>query len=134
MDELIFTLSSCPSQIKKLENFISKVTCNCQFKKAKHPEILISLTEAVNNAIIHGNNQDKSKLVNIRLKETNKQLTFFISDEGKGFNPQEVKDPTAPEFIGECGGRGVYIMRELSDTLKYHDNGRTVELAFNLPK
>ncbi len=134
MEEKKFTLSSCPSQIQKLEQFIARLTCDCTLKKAKHPDILVSLTEAVNNAIIHGNNQDKSKLVNIHYKETSSALTFFISDQGKGFDPREIKDPTKPEYIGECGGRGVYIMQALSDRLAYHDNGRTVELQFNIHK
>lgn len=129
-----FTLTSCPSQIQELEKFIAKLTCDCIYKQAKHPDILVSLTEAVNNAIIHGNNKDKEKCVNIHFKETNNKLTFFITDQGKGFNPSTIKDPTSPEYIGECGGRGVYIMRALSDKIAYHDNGRTVELEFHIPQ
>lgn len=132
MDELKFTLTSCPSQIEKLELFIKRVTSSCQIKKAKHPEILISLTEAVNNAIIHGNNEDKNKKVNILCRESSKKITFYISDEGSGFDPNGVKDPTKIENIELCGGRGVHIMKELSDKLAYHDNGRTVELQFKL--
>lgn len=134
MEEQKFTLISCPSQIRKLEVFINDLTHDCEHKQAKHPDILVSLTEAVNNAIIHGNNKDKNKIVKIRCTQNSKKMTFYISDQGKGFNPSQIKDPTAAEHIGECGGRGVYIMKELADSLTYHDNGATVELAFNLPK
>ncbi len=132
MEQFKYKLPSCPTQIKDLESFISKVTCNCSFTKSKYADILVSITEAVNNAIIHGNNKDKTKYVNILFKQSQSKLTFLVSDEGKGFDPQQVKDPTSPERIAECGGRGVFIMKQLCDKLLYHNNGSTVELQFNL--
>lgn len=92
--------------------------------------MLISLTEAVNNAIIHGNKADAKKFVKINCKEKTHEVVIRISDEGTGFNPLEIKDPTLPENIAECGGRGVFIMRELADQLVFLDDGRTVELHF----
>lgn len=95
-------------------------------------DILISLTEAVNNAIIHGNNQDESKFVEVRAESRNGHIAISVSDQGKGFDPASVPDPTTPERICECGGRGVYLMRQLSDCCRFTDNGRTVEMEFKV--
>ena len=77
------------------------------------------MTEAVNNAIIHGNKADIRKYVNIKCKEKTQKIIIRISDEGSGFDPGNVKDPTLPENLEECGGRGVFIMRELSDKIVF---------------
>lgn len=132
MNQFKYKLPSCPTQISKLEKFINKVTCNCNCTKSKYGDILVSITEAVNNAIIHGNNKDKNKFVNIQFEKSDSKLIFLITDEGSGFDPREVKDPTSPEKIADCGGRGVFIMKQLCDKLAYHNNGSTVELQFNL--
>lgn len=130
MDLIKLKIPSCPTQIDLLEELVSKVICDCAIDQEIFPNILISLTEAVNNAIIHGNNNDVNKYVNIRFKQTDSRLIFTISDEGNGFNPNRIPDPTSPERIAECGGRGVYIMKELSDNMNYKNNGSTVELEF----
>ena len=132
LDTFTYNLPSCPTQISALEKFISEVTCNCSFSKSKYADILVSITEAVNNAIIHGNNKDKTKFVKISFTHNNDKLTFVISDEGNGFDPNELEDPTSPERIAECGGRGVFIMKQLCDHLAYHDNGRSVTMEFLL--
>jgi len=103
----------------------------CNFTREVYDNILISLTEAVNNAILHGNKADVKKFVNINCVEKKQKVVIRISDEGVGFNPQKVADPTLPENIDCCGGRGVFIMQQLSDKIKFLDNGRTVEMHFH---
>lgn len=130
MPKRVLKLPSCSKSICKLEKFIGVVAHQYKISNDKYPDILISLTEAVNNAIIHGNKEDKGKYVEIELNETSRGLTFVISDEGLGFNPNSVPDPTKPENIGSCGGRGVFLMKQLADQVKYMDNGRKVEIHF----
>lgn len=125
-------LPSVPKSIVKVESYVQLVANRYKIKPDKFPNILITLTEAVNNAIIHGNNQDASKYVNIRLRETTTGLCFQICDEGNGFNPSDIPDPTSPENIECCGGRGVFLMKELSDHIDYDENGRIVNIHFNL--
>jgi serine/threonine-protein kinase RsbW len=93
---------------------------------------LISLTEAVNNAIIHGNRKDESKTVKIQLSQAKGHIAIRVSDEGRGFDYQSIPDPTAPENLTKVGGRGVFLMQQLSDRIHFHDNGRTVEMQFRL--
>ena len=125
-------LSSVPRSIGELEPYIEKIATKYDIQADKYPNILISLTEAVNNAIIHGNNKDESKYVKICAKETKTSLVFEVCDEGNGFNPNTIPDPTAPENIECCGGRGVFLMKELSDKIDFFDNGRKVTIHFNL--
>jgi len=123
-------IPSCPTKITELEGFLTKILDDLKIKTDRYPEMLISLTEAVNNAIIHGNKLDTSKKVRINCKDVQKHLCFSISDEGKGFNVKEVPDPTSEEYIDCCGGRGVFIMSNLADRIQYKNNGSTVEMYF----
>lgn len=125
-------LRSCVSSICELESFVNTVTRMYCVHEEKYPDILISLTEAVNNAIVHGNKKDNSKYVKVLLNKTPRRLTFVISDEGSGFNPTMVPDPTSPENIGCCGGRGVFLIKQLADKVNFSNNGSTVEISFKI--
>ncbi|NOT36805.1 MAG: ATP-binding protein [Saprospiraceae bacterium] len=95
-------------------------------------DVLTSVTEAVNNAIIHGNREDENKYVYLHLKRTKKCIIFRISDEGEGFDPNSVPDPTLDDNIECCGGRGVFLIHKLSHGVNYLNNGTTVEIVFNV--
>ncbi len=97
-----------------------------------YPNILISLTEAVNNAMIHGNKLDERKAVLVTCKEKKRHIQFIISDEGNGFDPFKVPDPTSAERIATEGGRGVFLMRSLTDEIHFVDQGRTVKLTWKI--
>jgi len=111
-------IASNPSEIIQVESYVQSVAKQFNISPDIYPNILISLTEAVNNAIIHGNNKDKSKFVKISLEE---DCDLLVED---------IADPTAEENIGCCGGRGVHIMKELSDEIDFLDNGRRVKICF----
>ena len=124
------TLTSCTTSICKLEKFIQLIAVKCNVCKDKYPDILISLTEAVNNAIIHGNKHDKSKTVEVVWCKTDKGLSFTVKDQGLGFNPSSLPDPTCDELINCCGGRGVFLIKQLADDVHFLNNGNTVEMHF----
>jgi len=129
----MLVLSSHPKNISRIQPFLESVRRDCNVCEEVFGNILVSITEAVTNAILHGNNGDESKKVEIRMeRQGKKRLGFFIKDEGPGFNYKTIPDPTNPENLLKIGGRGVYLMRELSDELVFHDNGRVVEIDFNL--
>ena len=130
--QIMLKLTSHPRNIKHVETFVKKVAKTYQIGTEVYGNILISITEAVNNAIIHGNKSDENKTVRIQLKRVKDSLAFRISDEGKGFDPKSVPDPTCPENILKCGGRGVFLMQELSDSVRYYNNGSTVEIKFKI--
>lgn len=125
-------LASNPRNIACVEPFIEQIVKELDIENDLYGNILISLTEAVNNAIIHGNGQDESKLVKVQLKRRTRGLVFMISDEGGGFDYGNLPDPTAPENLLKIGGRGVFLMHQLSDDVRFYDNGSTVEIRFSL--
>ncbi len=128
----MLTISSNPNNILEVESYLKRLDFDFELNTDKYADILISLTEAVNNAIIHGNKSDESKLVHINVREKDSGLAFCVTDEGGGFNPNRVPDPTCAENIECCGGRGVFIMKALSDNISFENNGRTVEMYFKL--
>jgi serine/threonine-protein kinase RsbW len=97
-----------------------------------YSNILISLTEAVNNAIIHGNRLDDKKNIVVSYRKKPHSIQLYISDEGSGFDPVQIPDPTSEERI-ECeGGRGVFLMKQLTDEIHFLDQGRTVQLMWRI--
>ncbi|MEM1216482.1 MAG: ATP-binding protein [Bacteroidota bacterium] len=125
-------LNSEPNSIALVEQFVQRLSVRYRLNADQHGNILISLTEAVNNAIIHGNCQDRSKKVSINLREAKGKLAIQVSDEGCGFDLKSIPDPTQEENLCRCGGRGVFLMHHLSDKLAYRNGGRTVEMQFKI--
>lgn len=125
-------LRSKPSCICEVESYVKNLAQRYNIAPDIYPNILISLTEAVNNAVRHGNGSDERKNVHIAIFKRDEYLHFTITDEGPGFDHAKLPDPTQPENIIKCGGRGVYLMRELCDEVNYRNNGSTVELAFKI--
>lgn len=132
MKTYMLRIPSKVNEIKGIESIVGKIVSDFEVCQDKYPNILISLTEAVNNAIIHGNNKDEKKFVNINLKKTTLGLAISVSDEGKGFNPTMIPDPTCPENVDCCGGRGVFLIQQLTDQVHFRNNGSTVEMHFNI--
>lgn len=95
-------------------------------------KILIALTEAVNNAILHGNRQDPKKEVQISYETGNHMVYFNVKDEGTGFNPLDIPDPTDPENLEKPNGRGVFLMQRLADYCEFLNSGSEVRLGFKL--
>jgi serine/threonine-protein kinase RsbW len=129
---VMLRLPSNPRNVCQVENFVQRIVEKYRISPDVYGNILISLTEAVNNAIIHGNRKDESKTVQIHLSKDKGHLAIRVSDEGRGFDYRSIPDPTAPENLTKCGGRGVFLMQQLSDRIHFHDNGRTVEMQFRL--
>ena len=123
-------LNSNPTNIQKLSQYVENIVKQYRIKPDAQGDILTSLTEAVNNAIIHGNRKDENKFVEVTFTVSQEYLSIKVKDEGKGFDYNNLPDPTSKERICECGGRGVFLMRQLSKTCKFHNQGNTVEMAF----
>ena len=94
--------------------------------------VLIAVTEAVNNAIVHGNKEKKRKKVEISLKHSKNKLSFIVSDEGVGFDEKKIPDPTNPKNVTNIKGRGVFLMKALSDEIFFKNKGSLVRLVFHL--
>lgn len=94
--------------------------------------IMVAVTESVNNAITHGNGGDSKKNVKLKLLLGENEIRFTIKDEGPGFDYENLPDPTAPENLEKVGGRGIFLMNHLCETVNFEDNGATIELVFSI--
>jgi len=127
------TFPSNRSNINLVETFIEEVFEDLKIKDEFYGNILVAVTEAVTNAIIHGNNSNDSKMVIVSVDTPKKNsLVFTIEDEGFGFTPEDVPDPTSPENIEKPHGRGIFLMKHLSDNVRFNNNGSSVSVEFNI--
>jgi serine/threonine-protein kinase RsbW len=127
-------IASEPQNIAQVESFIDDVCKQYNVSEESYGNILISLTEAANNAIIHGNKSNRNKEIEIiaDFDSERRKLTFFIKDSGNGFDYKSLPDPTAPENLDRPCGRGVFLMMQLADLVVFSDNGSTVEMQFRV--
>jgi serine/threonine-protein kinase RsbW len=114
-----------------VENMIDSISSTLELQEEFYGNVLIAVTEAVNNAIDHGNKKDLTKFVVLTVGTTENSLCFSIEDEGLGFDYNNLPDPTAPENILKENGRGIFLMQNLADEMDFESNGRKVNLYFN---
>jgi serine/threonine-protein kinase RsbW len=126
----IMQIQSKPENINVVEKFIDDLKVKHNLHEECYGNMLVAVTEAVNNAINHGNKANPEKLVDIKLEVEEDQFGFTISDEGHGFDYLNLPDPTDPENIEKPSGRGVFLMKHLADQIIFSENGRVVELYF----
>jgi serine/threonine-protein kinase RsbW len=121
------------SQVENLrivENAIDEATSVIGISQDNYGKILVSAMEAVNNAILHGNKSIPEKIVDIEISYKGDELIISVTDQGSGFKPEKVPDPTTPENIEELNGRGIYLMSHLADKIKYNKKGNSVTMTF----
>ena len=121
---------SQPQSINIIEKVIDDMKNEFDIHEDSYGNILVAVTEAVNNAIMHGNQSDPSKNVKVAYEVDGDRIVFTISDEGKGFDYYNLPDPTAPENLEKPTGRGVFLMKHLADQVIFSENGSVVELYF----
>lgn len=115
------------------EKLVDDVCIEHKVKEDYYGEILICLTEGVNNAIVHGNRMSTDLQVSLTFElEDEKTLRFIISDEGPGFDYENLPDPTAPENIELPHGRGVFLMQRLADRCLFNNGGTEVVVEFDV--
>lgn len=130
MNSIKIQIPSLIENIRIIESFIDNAKDKYELDEDIYGNIMIAVTESVNNAIKHGNKNDMSKNVSLSLTLQDNLIKFIVEDEGNGFSFQTLPDPTAPENINKPGGRGIFLMKCLSDEVTFKENGRVVELSF----
>ena len=119
-----------PSDVRYIERVVKLVTRQCE--ELSYPphhcslNVPVALTEALSNAILRGNGEDRSKKVSVRAEVNPARLVLEVGDEGRGFDLEEaMRDPTLPENIDREDGRGLFLMRSLMDRVERFDrNGQ----------
>lgn len=125
-------LNSSSESIHIVEKLIDTICASYKVTEDNYGNILVAITEAVNNAIYHGNKSDPGKKIHIGFKSDPKRMTFVVRDEGKGFDFKHLPDPTDPKNIEKPTGRGVFLMNRLADSVEFSEKGRCVSLEFLL--
>lgn len=130
MNTISIQVPSIIENIRMIESFIDNAKDKFHLDDDIYGNIMIAVTEAVNNAIKHGNSGDKTKNVFLSLSLKDSLIKFVVKDEGSGFDYQNLPDPTEPENLQKIGGRGIFLMKHLSDQVEFKEHGRVVELSF----
>jgi len=123
-------IESTIENLRIVENAIDEATNLIGISQDNYGKVLVSAMEAVNNEILHGNRSDPDKMVDIEISSINDQLHITVTDEGSGFRPETVPDPTTPENIEALNGRGIYLMSHLADKIQYSEKGNSVTMTF----
>lgn len=128
------SLKSIPESVVEIERMVDEINRSAALSEDMYGNVLIALTEAVNNAIIHGNGRVAEKLVNVEisLSASGRRLVVVVEDQGKGFDHLSIADPTIETNLQEEAGRGVFLMKQLSDMVVFSKNGAMVEMHFRL--
>ncbi len=125
-------ITSSSDNIRLVERLVEDVCDVFNVNEDSYGNILIAVTEAVNNAIYHGNQGNPDKQIKIGFESGDRNIRFSVADEGAGFDYASLPDPTDPLNIDKPNGRGVFLMKNLADKVEFNNNGQEVLLTFNV--
>ncbi|HET8865179.1 MAG TPA: ATP-binding protein [Gracilimonas sp.] len=127
------TLRSSYEEIEKVEGLLNDLQSELGFNDEFYARLMLAVSEAATNGIVHGNQLDESKSLEITAFQDGNLLIFETRDEGEGFDPDTLPDPLAEENLLKTSGRGVFLMEEYADRVEYSEGGTRLTLTFNLP-
>jgi len=125
-------LPSKQESITLLENLIEEIADKHKVSEDTFANMMTCLNEAVINAIVHGNKLVAEKKVIVNADVEGKRIIWTVTDEGEGFDYNNLADPTAPENLENLTGRGVFIIKHLADQCIFNSKGNEVELHFKI--
>jgi serine/threonine-protein kinase RsbW len=120
------------SNLRIVETAIDEICSRIGISQDNYGKILVCIMEAVNNAVVHGNNSMEEKIVDINILYSKNILRISVEDEGQGFKVDSVPDPTRVENIENTSGRGVFLMSKLADKIEFNDKGNKVTMSFKI--
>ncbi|MEQ8239534.1 MAG: ATP-binding protein [Cyclobacteriaceae bacterium] len=132
MNSIQIQIPSLSENIRIVESFIDNAKDKYHLNDDIYGNIMIAVTESVNNAILHGNKGESNKNVTLKLELDDHIIKFMVSDEGPGFDFNNLPDPTSPSNLEKPGGRGIFLMKHLCDEVHFTENGKQVALFFYL--
>jgi serine/threonine-protein kinase RsbW len=126
-----------PSDVGFIEEAVELVVRHClaghQATKTTRFRLQVVLSEAISNAIVRGNQEDRAKWVDVRAELLADLIRVYVSDEGPGFDPDAVPDPVHPKQLDEAGGRGLFLIRKLVDLVQFNEQGNTICMTLRRP-
>ena len=123
-------IESVTNNLRVVEKAIDEVTAELGIAQDNYGKIMVSAMEAVNNAIVHGNKLNPSKYVSITISHKKNEVKIKVIDQGPGFDPNSIPDPTTPENIEMINGRGVFLMSHRADEIVFTKKGNSVTMVF----
>ncbi len=127
----ILVIKSDPSELKNVEVFVNELFQEYNIHKNHFNKVYLCISEAVVNSIKHGNRNDKNKTVSIIVNYNSTELNIEIKDEGDGFKLKYVKDPTKSSNIRSESGRGILIIKSLSEQIEYNKKGNSIHFKID---
>lgn len=126
-----------PSDVACIEEAVELVTRHCLAGHDAPPKtrfrLQVVLSEALSNAIMRGNREDRGKWVHIRAELDATNIQLEVTDEGAGFNPAAVPEPIRPEQLDEANGRGLFLIRKLVDDVRFNEQGNSICMILRRP-
>ncbi len=128
---LEMSIRSSYDDLEKVTRFIAHAARSAQIPGETEEDVMISVIEAVNNAIEHGNREDEKKQVHIRVETTSENITICVRDEGEGFDLDLVPDPRSGKKLLSSSGRGILIMKAFMDQVVFciEKQGTVLEMS-----
>ncbi|MEJ2539688.1 MAG: ATP-binding protein [Gemmatimonadota bacterium] len=125
-----------PNDVRAIERTVELVVRRCRtcegMARKFHLNFRVGLAEALANAMLYGNGSDPGKRVRVDVTVSPSRVSARVTDQGDGFDPASVQDPTTPENLLRTGGRGLFLMRKLLDEVRFNDRGNSVTLVLML--
>ena len=122
-----------PNDIGSIEHAVEYVTRHCStcsdYARRFNLNFRVGLTEALSNAMLYGNGSDPRKRVRVEVDIRVEEVAVRVTDQGVGFDPAAVPDPTLPDNISKTGGRGIFLMKALMDEVRFNEQGNSVTLV-----
>ncbi|NBB76370.1 MAG: ATP-binding protein [Bacteroidetes bacterium] len=133
MSKQVFRLSlkSTYEESEKVPDFVSDIQKESQLNEDTTGSLMLLLSEAVTNAIVHGNRLDEKKPVDVCVEVNEEAVISTVKDRGSGFDPHEANDPLKEENLLKESGRGVFLIKEISDEVEYLENGTKIRFILN---
>lgn len=122
-------LQSTHEESERVPDFVLDIESEASLTEEESSTLMLLLSEAVTNAIKHGNKYDASKNVDIDIDITDEEIVSKVADEGDGFDPDDTKNPLEEENLLDASGRGIFLIREFSDHVEYMDGGRAIKFS-----
>ncbi|MDT8368940.1 MAG: ATP-binding protein [Longimicrobiales bacterium] len=131
--DLVLEIPSDPAAIQNAVDLVVRRCDGSDYCRRKlELNFRVGLTEALANAVLYGSEKDPSKRIRLEIIFLAKRIEARVTDQGPGFDPCTVPDPTTPENIERPGGRGLFLMRELMDEVHFNEIGNSVTLVLHL--
>jgi serine/threonine-protein kinase RsbW len=120
------------NEVNKLRLFLDQIFIDTNLNQGYFNRVLLGLSEAVSNSIIHGNKNDSTKKVFINFLYVENKLVISVRDEGSGFSFDKVEDPTQPENLKKENGRGLFLIQQIADEVYFYDGGNEIQILYSL--